>query len=64
MKRLKAVNERRKKVSEVGGRQSDGGGDEGRQVGWESFSKCVGAGEVHLRGRCRFLINVWLLVRA
>lgn len=30
MKHLKAVNERRRKVSEVGGRQSDGGGDEGR----------------------------------
>lgn len=29
MKRLKAVNERHK-VSEDGGRQSDGGGDEGR----------------------------------
>lgn len=30
MKRLKAVHERHKKVSEDGGRQSDGGGDEGR----------------------------------
>lgn len=30
MKRLQAVNERHKKVSEDGGRQRDGGGDEGR----------------------------------
>lgn len=63
MKRLQAVNERHKKVSEDGGRQSAGGGDEGRldrKVSvsvWEQVRCMYG-------GLCRFLINVWLLVRA